>query len=291
MPSFADYGAGNPYLWITAFEGTRYPDYLKVATEMYEAPLEEFGHLLRTARNSADLLRLIVAKANPGRTQLMRIFRRYVSQKTPVEMLKRVSKVEEIIGNYGSDFRSLDEVRAEFGARPHPDEALIAVMYEHADRGSKGYELTARFFQWFEETYGDDYLIDGPVRAGKDVMLHDRLPHFRQFSASKVPADIFICRRDGTPLVAGFARYDSDRGGSQEDDRTGQNRDKSTTVLSYAKDQGLPLKVLFLNDGPGLTLGSMWRDYAALEAEGNGRTLVSTLKMLPARVTREWLES
>ncbi|SEU38822.1 hypothetical protein [Stigmatella erecta] len=291
MPSFADYGKNNPSQWITAFEGTRYPDYLTVARKMYEAPLAEFGVLLNTATDSADLLRRIVREPLPGRIQLMRIFRRYVSQKTPVEMLKKISKVEEVVTNYGADFRSLAEVRLAYASRPHPDEALMAVMYEHADRGSKGYELTARFFKWFEETYGARYQIDGPVRAGKDVMLHERLPHFRSFFSSNIPADIYITRTDGTPLVAGFARYDSDRGGAQEDDRTGQNHDKATTLQNYAARAGIPLKVLFLNDGPGLTLGSMWRDYAALEAEGNGRTLVCTLKMLSERLTSQWLES
>jgi hypothetical protein len=291
MPTFAEYGQPEMHRWITAFEGTRYPDYLEVATEMYEAPLSEFGQLLNTATDSADLLRRIVAEPQPGRVQLMRIFRRYVSQKTPVEMLKKVSRVEAIIRNYGADFRPLVEVRAAYEARPHPDEAIIAVMYEHADRGSKGYELTARFFAWFEDAFGVQYQIDGPVRAGRDVMLHERLPRFREFSRARIPADILISTPDGTPLVAGFARYDSDRGGSQEDDCTGTNRDKATLLLDYAREAEIPLKVLFVNDGPGLTLGSMWRDYAALEAEGRGRILVTTLKMLDARLTREWLES
>lgn len=287
MSTFLDYGTDNQSRWITAFEGTRYPDYLKVAREMYEAPLDEFRRLIDSVPDSAALLRMIVRHPMPGRTQLMRIFRRYVSQKTPVEMLKRVRMVEGIIDDYGADFRKLDEVRAAFRARPHPDEALMAVMYEHADRGGKGYELTARFFQWFEAKFGGEYLIDGPVRAGKDVMLHERLPGL----PTRVPADLYITRHDGTPLVAGFARYDSDRGGSQEDDRTGTNRDKALTLLKYGEQHAIGLKILFLNDGPGLTLGSMWRDYAALEAEGMGRILVCTLKMLDLRLTREWLES
>jgi hypothetical protein len=130
-------------------------------------------------------------------------------------------------------------------------------------------------------------LIQGPVRAGRDVMLDEVLKDWD----SKTPADILISRNDETPLVIGFARYDSDRGGSQEDDRTGRNRDKITDILRYADTYELPLKVFFLNDGPGLTLGSMWNDYAALENYGKGRVMVCTLKMLDERFTRDWLES
>ena len=39
---------------------------------------------------------------------------------------------------------------------------------------------------------------------------------------------MLISNLDGTPLVVVFARYDSNRGGSQEDERTGGNREKTT---------------------------------------------------------------
>ena len=51
----------------------------------------------------------------------------------------------------------------------------------------------------------------------------------------------------------------------QEDDRTGGNRDKVTEIRRYASEKKVPIKVFFLNDRPGLTLGSMWNDYTALE--------------------------
>nr|WP_236116966.1 hypothetical protein [Hassalia byssoidea] len=76
-----------------------------------------------------------------------------------------------------------------------------------------------------------------------------------------------------------------------EDDRTGGNRDKVTDILRYANIYKVPLKIFFLNDGPGLLLGSMWNDYASLETYGNGRVMVCTLKMLDDRFTRNWLES
>ena len=41
--------------------------------------------------------------------------------------------------------------------------------------------------------------------------------------------------------------------------------------------------------GPGLLLGSMWRDYAEIEKRGKGRILVTTLRMLDERLTKDWL--
>ncbi len=158
---------------------------------------------------------------------------------------------------------------------------------ENTQSGKKGYELTEAFFLWFETHFGSDYLIQGPIRAGKDVLLNKVLKNWK----SQTPADIFISRCDRTPLVVGFARYDTDRGGAQEDDRTSANKAKVTDILRYAETYNLPLKVFFLNDGPGLTLGSMWNDYAALEEYGQGRVMVCTLKMLDERFTKDWLES
>ncbi len=47
--------------------------------------------------------------------------------------------------------------------------------------------------------------------------------------------------------------------------------------------------VIFLNDGPGLLLGSMWDDYAYLERSWPGKIIVTTLRMVPERITLEWL--
>jgi hypothetical protein len=92
--------------------------------------------------------------------------------------------------------------------------------------------------------------------------------------------------------VPSFARYDSDRGGAQEDDRTGGYRDCAGEVLGFASRKKLgKLKVIFLNDGPGLLLGSMWADYSTLERSGKGRIRVVTLRMVPERITAEWLEA
>ena len=62
-------------------------------------------------------------------------------------------------------------------------------------------------------------------------------------------------------------------------------------MLSYAGEKNHKTKVIFLNDGPGLLLGSMWNDYAYLEELYPGRVMVTTLRMVPERLTLEWLES
>lgn len=88
-----------------------------------------------------------------------------------------------------------------------------------------------------------------------------------------------------------MARYDSDRGGAQEDDRTGGYRDCLNEFLQYIQLGNLKTKLIFLNDGPGLLLGSMWRDYTNLEKLSNNKARVVTLRMIPERVTLDWLYS
>lgn len=287
MKSLAEYTATQAK-WITIIGSEYYPDYLEEATLFYKKHLAEFGKLLDAADSSEGLLLSITEVSNPARTQLLRIFRKYVSPDTSVEMLKRKGRIPDIIRDFGSRFRPIDEVKTLFRSRHHPDEALIAVLYEYKDRGQKGYELTDLFFDWFEEKFGEDYSIQGPRRAGKDVILSTVLKNFRY----NIPADFIISRKkDNCPLVIGFARYDSDRGGAQEDDRPGGNRVNMNEILRYSSEAGIPLKVLFLNDGPGLLLGSMWSDYISLEEHGKGKVMVATLKMLDERFTREWLES
>jgi len=49
--------------------------------------------------------------------------------------------------------------------------------------------------------------------------------------------------------------------------------------------------VILLNDGPGLLLGSMWNDYSKLENSHVGEVLVATLRMVPERLTLNWLRT
>ncbi|MCH8998672.1 MAG: hypothetical protein IID48_10510 [Proteobacteria bacterium] len=278
--------------YITSQERPFFPDYLEDAIYLYSDVFELFSQLCAVSKDSADLLWRMHNETGDKRIQLFRVFRKYVSPQTSVEMLKIKSKLEETIENFGSTFRDLQEIREKLALRPRPDEALAAIFWEHHDRGTPGYVLTAHFFDMFTKLLGVKYEIIGHRQAGSDVQLQKVLPKFEKI----IPADFLIVRRsDHKPRIIGFARYDSDRGGSQEDDRTGGNQDKVEKIMSYAARRRVPLQVLFVNDGPGLLLGSMWDDYARLESDNivddELRVMVVTLKMVPERLTEAWIES
>ncbi|WCZ38311.1 hypothetical protein CJEDD_03475 [Corynebacterium jeddahense] len=261
---------------------------------VYKEAFDRFHELVITCDSSADLLRQIVKAPKEKRSNLLKLFRRLVSPDTSVEMLKRVRDVEEIISNYGYRFRNIDVVEAKYAAYSDNLEAfelpLMAVLFETQNRGQSGYELTDFFFEWFENNLAEDFTIDGPRGAGKDIELADILPGFDPGT----PTDFVIRSRTAGDVVAiGYARYDSDRGGSQEDDRISGNRDKITKLSKYrAEHPDKKIKIIFLNDGPGFVLGSMFRDYVQLEdVYGPDFTMVTTLKMLDERLTKDWLLS
>ena len=285
---FADYKA-DARNWITLASGEYYPDILEDACELYKPVLVLFGQLLKSSESSKRLF-LQIAEQTDGwmRVQLARVFRKYVSPETPVEMLKQKSKAQKICDEFGKGFRPIQKVQAAFISRPLPDEAMCAVLWEYKDRGKKGYDLTERFFSLFRSTF-PDLQITGPERAGKDVLLGQV---FENYPKPDRPVD-FVIYDDAKKevLAIGLARYDSDRGGAQEDDRTGGYQNCADEILNYAKKRGLRTKVIFVNDGPGLLLGSMWNDYAHLERSRSGKILVATLRMIPERITREWLLS
>jgi hypothetical protein len=284
--SFRSYKAEG-HLWITLSTGEYYPDILPLACEFYKPVLVTFGDLLKKAHSSTDLL-MAISKVSEQwmRTQLARVFRKYVSPETPVEMLKRRHAAPQICEHFGPGFRAVTEVQKRFCERPISDEALCAVLWEYKDRGKKGYDLTERLFIMLRKQF-PELKLSGPERAGKDVLLGSI---FNNYPKPDRPIDFLIC--DGGEILAvGLARYDSDRGGAQEDDRTGQYRECATEVMSFARERGLKTKVIFLNDGPGLLLGSMWDDYAYLEELYQGRVMVATLRMVPERLTLEWLRS
>jgi hypothetical protein len=286
--TFADYKA-DAATWITLATGEYYPDILKDACELYKPVLVLFGQMLRSSESSIRLF-LQIAELSDGwmRVQLARVFRKYVSPETPVEMLKVKSRAQRICEQFGKGFRPIQEVQAAFTSRPIPDEALCAILWEYKDRGKKGYDLTERFFSLFRTAF-PDLPIRGPERAGKDILLGEV---FERYPKPDRPVDFLICdQTDQEVLAIGLARYDSDRGGAQEDDRTGGYHNCADEILKYAKRRGLHTKVIFVNDGPGLLLGSMWNDYASLERGGRGRIMVVTLRMIPDRITREWLLS
>ena len=282
--TFADY-KDEGHLWITLSTGDYYPDILPLACELYKPVLVTFGQLLKSAHSSTDLLMAISEiKAQWMRIQLCRVFRKYVSPETPVEMLKKKTAAKHICDQFGSGFRNISEVQSHFEDRPVPDEALCAILWEYKDRGKKGYDLTERLFTIIRETF-PKLKITGPERAGKDIRLGEV---FKNYPKPNRPVDFVLYHCD-KPVAIGLARYDSDRGGAQEGDRTGQYRDCANEIISYAKQNKLNLKVIFLNDGPGLLLGSMWEDYSNIENLWPGLIKVVTLRMVSERITLNWL--
>lgn len=284
--SFGDY-KNEAHLWITLATGEYYPDILPHACELYKPVLVMFGQLLKSAHSSIDLFMSISEVPEQWmRVQLARVFRKYVSPETPVEMLKRKSAAKEICDRFGKRFRAITEVQKGYASRPIPDEALCALLWEYKDRGKKGYDLTERLFAILRGRF-PKLTIRGPERAGKDILMGSIFPDYPKPDR---PVD-FAIYEGGKLLALGLARYDSDRGGAQEDDRPGQYRDCAQEIIEYTNQRHLKTKVILLNDGPGLLLGSMWNDYTQIEKKWPGRVLVVTLRMIPERLTLNWLRS
>lgn len=285
MKSFADYKKDAPN-WITMANGEFYPDILADACELYKPVLILFGQILKSCESSVRLLQEITdVKQVWMRVQLYRVFRKYVSPQTPVEMLKKKSMIPMVCEKYGKNFRTIDRVQAAFSSRPLPDEALCAVLWEYKDRGQKGYDLTERFFTMFNSKF-QDFDIEGPVRAGADIQMQTV---FEDYPIPTRPVDFVIKDKKGKVLAIGLARYDGDRGGAQEDDRTGGYSNCAKEILQYTKQHHLSTKVIFVNDGPGLLLGSMWTDYSNLEQIDPQKIMVLTLRMFNERLTAKWL--
>lgn len=283
--SFADYwdGAEN---WITLASGEFYPDILEDACNLYMPVLVTFGQLISTSYSSQNLFERISDYGNPWmRVQLCRVFRRYVSPTAPVEMMKVKGRKQKVLNTFGGDFRPINVVQARFNERPERDEAICALLWEYKSRGQKGYTLTEKFFDLFQSHF-PNLRIAGLRRAGQDIPL-GRV--FENYPNPGRPVDFVVRDEKRNILAVGLARYDSDRGGAQEDDRTGGYKNCADEVLTYAQEHGIDLRMIFLNDGPGLLLGSMWRDYATLEESWPNRIRVVTLRMVPERITAEWL--
>jgi hypothetical protein len=289
MPAtFADYkkDASN---WITLATGEFYPDILIDACLLYTPVIEKFGQLLRTSATTKELFARIVEEKSPWmRIQLLRVFKRYAFPEIPVEMTKRKAKAVEFLQDFGDRFRAINIIQRNYDSRPPRDEALCALMWEYKSRGKKGYDLTERFFELFRANFSELSII-GPKRAGSDIPVSRIFPDYPNPNR---PVDFVIYNKARSQVLAiGFARYDGDRGGAQEDDRLGGYRDCAREILTYTAAYNLQTKVIFINDGPGLLLGSMWRDYANIEESWQGKVMIATLRMVPERITEQWLTS
>ena len=287
MRAFRDFTESERRNYITLSTGEYYPDILEDACRLYTPVLETFSRLLKRSESSSALFLNIADTSNQWmRVQLCRVFRKYVSPETSVEMLKQKSKAKQICKDFGESFRPVQIVQERFDTRPIPDEALCAVLWEYKDRGKKGYDLTEKFFNMMRDKFPDLYTW-GPQRAGTDVQARKI---WKDFPNDSRPLDFVISSGDRKTIYAvGLARYDGDRGGAQEDDRTGGYKNCADEILSYVHSHKLKTKIIFLNDGPGLLLGSMWEDYAKIEERYPGEVKVMTLRMIDERLPREWL--
>ncbi|MBO4526806.1 MAG: hypothetical protein J5743_04195, partial [Victivallales bacterium] len=226
--SFGDYKAEGS-VWITLTTGEYYPDILVSACELYKPVLVMFSEILKQSEDSTALFKGICAINDSWmRIQLARVFRKYVSPDTPVELLKKKNSAQKICEDFQHRFRRINEVQRAFDSRPLPDEALCAILWEYKDRGKKGYDLTEKFFSLMRRKF-PQYAIKGPERAGKDILLGDV---FANYPNPRRPVDFLICEpKTNKVLAVGLARYDSDRGGAQEDDRTGGYKNCADEIL------------------------------------------------------------
>ena len=286
MKSFSDYKT-EASSWITLAGGEYYPDVLKDACALYKPVVVLFGQLVQSSESSSRLFTGINEVSETWmRVQLLRVFKRYVCPVLPVEMTKRKTKATAFQKEFANKFRPVNEVQKAFNSRPLRDEAMCALLWEYKDRGKKGYDLTERFFELFRSNF-NDLQIMGPERAGKDILLKEI---FTDYPNPNRPVD-FIIKNKNEILAVGLARYDSDRGGAQEDDRTGGYANCANEFFGYTRKIRSKAKLVFINDGPGLLLGSMWNDYAALEKSWKNKIMVLTLRMVEERMTREWLNA
>lgn len=125
METFADYKTEG-HNWITLSSGEFYPDILVDAVTLYEPVLVLFRKLLLSSESSQRLLLQIAEiESQWMRIQLCRVFRKYVSPATPVEMLKKKRQAQQINEQFGHNYRPIQEVQAAFMSRPLPDEAPL----------------------------------------------------------------------------------------------------------------------------------------------------------------------
>ena len=129
MKLFEDYKNDAPNQ-ITMANGAFYPDILVQACELYKPVLVYFGQLLKVSPSSEMLLKEITKLTQTWmRIQLLRVFRKYVSPDTSVEMLKSKNKIPMVCVTFGKDFRPINVVQKKFNERPLPDEALCAILW------------------------------------------------------------------------------------------------------------------------------------------------------------------
>lgn len=291
MPSFLA-NISDPHAVITPIEsGLRFPEIMSVMRAKYEGSIREFAQLVITSASSAELLERIRNPQIPGnrRMSLLKLFRRCVAGVLDTEMTKKITTVStrSLVENYGSTFKPISKLKKQFR---NLDDVFISVLAvaigEYDNRGQQGYVLTGQFFDWFEAKFAGKLIIEGPRGAGRDVELCSVIPAF----PGSCPCDFVIRDNSNLSVIAvGFARYDSTRGGAQSDDRTGGNSAKVYMIRDYCVPPILPLRIVFLAEGPGLAHRDTWSEAVKLDGSWNDNVRVTTLKLAERRITLKWL--
>lgn len=274
---------------VTAIEhGLTFPEKVEFVVAKYKDDILLFQKLVQSSKDSRQLLKKIREDKNfsASRMSLLKIFRRAVSLACDTETTKKILSIstEEIIKNFGEGFKDIKILKQQFlNLNEAEITALACLIGEYDDRGKQGYVLTDMFFSWFEKKF-TSFEIIGPRGAGKDVELNLHLEGFK----GKCPCD-FIIKKNTEIIAIGFARYDSTRGGSQSDDRTGGNLSKVHLVKTFCDVSNKRLGIIFLSDGPGLLHKDTWEESCKLDGMNNGDVLVTTLKLCDQRITNDWL--
>lgn len=283
-----------PEAVVTAIPSSpTFPEFLKRRNDKYNPYIDLFANLVIESSSSAVLLEKIRDNTRfnaDERMSLLKIFRRAVSPIIDTEKSKKLNIATSVfIEHYGHTFKDIDILKRQFLSLPDPERsALNSLLGEYDDRGKQGYILTDLFFTWFENRFQGVFTIEGPRGAGRDIQLSTAFPDFN----TDYPCDFII--RDAIShqvLVVGFARYDSTRGGSQSDDRTGGNNDKVLRANEFKMNTENRFKLLFLSDGPGLTHKDTWLEACLLDGASNDQVRVSTLKTAELRISEDWIRN
>lgn len=281
----------NPESIVTAIPSSpTFPEFVSGRFNRYGIFVDLFGKIVNESVSSAEILEKIrdpkVHKADV-RMPLLKLFRRCVSTVIDTEKSKKLMHPTSMfVDNYGHTFKDIGLLKRQFSNLQDKDRyALTSLIGEYDDRGQQGYILTDLFFTWFEDKFNGRFTIEGPRGAGKDIQLNSVFQEFQ----GDYPCDFVIRDYAGILLAVGFARYDSTRGGSQSDDRTGGNNDKVMKADAFIRNSQNRFKVLFLSDGPGLTHRDTWEEACILDGKLNDSVRVSTLKIADQRITESWL--
>ncbi|SPX81040.1 Uncharacterised protein [Moraxella ovis] len=280
---------------ITAIDSTlRFQDSFPLSLEKYSSDVLEFIKLTNSVNSTEELLHQIRQSSinKEQRMTFLKLFRRCVSTVIDTETSKKINKVptQVLIDAYGQTFIDIYSLKQFLNTiTPEQFASLCCLLSEYDNRGNSGYILTSIFFNWFNDSFANEFSIQGPVSAGKDIELSSVVS---DFTDSSFPCDFIIrCIANNEILAVGFSRYDSTRGGAQSDDRTGGNTLKVEKLKQYEKTTGNRIKIIFLSDGPGLAHNDTWQETCLLADSWGDNVRVTTMKIAHQMITRDWLLS